>query len=392
MAGLLSGGLRKVAGNLAGSSGLGGISSKSPAFGVSGFFDLLSSGRNQTENLAYPLNVEDDPGQGHHIIFEIMKQDKAKLAGTKFVKSVKGQLDAASSETGQKKSENATAGSGGGSPGLGGRLGAAARTGANAFKAAAISKGQRGASNSMQVSRNATTAMPVCIALYMPPSVKVDYGANYNETSIGIGAEAINSGIKAFMDAGGGLQGGASALGTGAGAAVSGALTYAKDKALTILPGMEGVDAVFAINRGSVITPRMELMFEGLKRREFSFSFTFIPKSEQEAEVVKKICHKFKFHMASDYGMGGLGGVDGVREMDIPDFFNIRYMYGKGTGRESNNPHLNLIKQCVLTTCSIEYGADRYKAYADGRPQTTKLSLGFQELEIITKTYIGQGY
>ena len=96
--------------------------------------------------------------------------------------------------------------------------------------------------------------------------------------------------------------------------------------------------------------------------------------------------------MASNYGTGGMGGVDGVREMDIPDFFNIRYMYGKGTGRESNNPHLNLIKQCVLTTCSIEYGADRYKAYADGRPQTTKLSLGFQELEIITKTYIGQGY
>ena len=91
--------------------------------------------------------------------------------------------------------------------------------------------------------------------------------------------------------------------------------------------------------------------------------------------------------MSSDYGMGGLGGVDRVREMDIPDFFNIRYMYHGGI-----NPHLNLIKQCVLTTCSIEYGADRYKAYADGRPQTTKLSLGVQELDIITKPYIGQGY
>ena len=33
----------------------------------------------------------------------------------------------------------------------------------------------------MQVSRNATTAMTVCIALYMPPSVKVAYGANYNQ-------------------------------------------------------------------------------------------------------------------------------------------------------------------------------------------------------------------
>ena len=386
MAETLSGGLRKVAGNLAATSGLGGIASKSPIFSRTGFFDVLSSGRNQTENLAYPLNVEDDPGQGHHIIFEVMKQDKAKLAAQKLVKSVEGQFKKLSDETGQKKSEDSVSGSSVAGDTFG-KLGAAASTFGSSFKTAAVSKGQRGASNSMQVSRNATTAMPVCIALYMPPSVQVSYGAKYDETKIGIGAEAINAGIKAFMDAGGGLQGGASALGTGAGAAVSGALTYAKDKALTVIPGMEGADAVFAINRGSVITPRMELMFEGIQRREFSFSFTFIPKSEQEAEVVKRICHKFKFHMASNYGTGGLGGVDGVREMEIPDFFNIRYMY-----HGDINPHLNLIKQCVLTKTDIEYGADRYKAYAGGRPQTTKLTLGFQELEIITKNYIGQGY
>ena len=71
----------------------------------------------------------------------------------------------------------------------------------------------------------------------------------------------------------------------------------------------------------------------------------------------------------------------------IPDFFNIRYMH-----QNKVNPHLNLIKQCVLTKTDVEYGSDRYKAYADGRPQTTKLSLSFQELEIITKDYIEQGY
>ena len=91
--------------------------------------------------------------------------------------------------------------------------------------------------------------------------------------------------------------------------------------------------------------------------------------------------------MASNYGGLGLGGADGVREMTIPDFFNIRYMYRGGV-----NPHLNLIKQCVLTNAQVEYGADRYKAYEGGVPQTTKLSLNFSELEVITKEYINQGY
>ena len=156
---------------------------------------------------------------------------------------------------------------------------------------------------------------------------------------------------------------------------------------------VQGGDALIAIERGIVITPRMELMFEGIKRRDFSFSFTFIPKSEQEAKEVEKIVKTFKYHMASDYGKGGLGGVDGVREMEIPDFFNIRYMHqSHGSGKTDFNPHLHLIKQCVLTKTDVSYGADRYKAYAGGRPQTTKLSLNFQELEIITKTYIAEGY
>ena len=56
------------------------------------------------------------------------------------------------------------------------------------------------------------------------------------------------------------------------------------------------------------------------------------------------------------------------------------------------NPHLNLIKKCVLLNTSVEYGADRFKAFAYGQPQTTKLSLNFSELEIITKDYVSQGY
>ena len=77
--------------------------------------------------------------------------------------------------------------------------------------------------------------------------------------------------------------------------------------------------------------------------------------------------------------------------MGIPDFFNIRYMY-----KNQQNTHLNLIKTCVLTKMDVDYGSDRYAAYVEGRPQTTKLALSFTEMEIITKSDIdksqGAGY
>ena len=91
--------------------------------------------------------------------------------------------------------------------------------------------------------------------------------------------------------------------------------------------------------------------------------------------------------MSSNYGSLGMGGVDGVRELEIPDFFNIKYMY---KGKE--NPHLNRISTCVLKDMSVDYGADRFTGYAGGRPETTKITLSFGELNIMSQSWIGKGY
>lgn len=90
---------------------------------------------------------------------------------------------------------------------------------------------------------------------------------------------------------------------------------------------------------------------------------------------------QFKFHMASKYTDGTF------REMEIPSFFNIRYMYKNGM-----NEHLNKISTCALESMDVSYGADRFVAYEGGVPQTTKISLKFKEMEIITKDQIAQGF
>ena len=73
--------------------------------------------------------------------------------------------------------------------------------------------------------------------------------------------------------------------------------------------------------------------------------------------------------------------------MDIPSDFEIEYMY-----RGRRNPYLNRISTCVLKNVNVEYGGDRYVAFDEGNPQTTKMTLNFTELNIMTKEFIQQGY
>ena len=164
----------------------------------------------------------------------------------------------------------------------------------------------------------------------------------------------------------------------------AGLASYAMDKTAGLA---QGADALISIARGQVITPRMELLFEGVGRREFSYSFVFIPKSEKEAEIIAKIVASFKFHMSPEFANNSTSGAGGVREMTIPDHFNIRYMY-KG----KTNPHLNLISTCALTKMDVDYGAERFTGYAGGRPQTTKISLSFSEFNIMDKAWMESGY
>jgi hypothetical protein len=70
----ITNGLQKVAGNLLG--GLTGGSSSNPASAAAA---INKKNKYTTENLTYPLNVDDPSGSGHYIIFRINVQEKAQL-------------------------------------------------------------------------------------------------------------------------------------------------------------------------------------------------------------------------------------------------------------------------------------------------------------------------
>jgi len=324
-----------------------------------------------TENLAYPAGVEGDDQQGHYIIFEILEQQPAKLK----------KANAGTSSVATKKTISTEYGDidevGGGPP----TAEQKARAEATRQKEQAEKKVKAGmgktlsSGQSIQLSKNATTSMPVMIALYMPPSISVSYASNYGEQEIGALAGAAKGAIEAFRQGGDAQRTALTGALETAGKGLENAVMSTLD---TVAPGTK---ALIALEKGAVITPRMELMFEGVGRRSFSYDFVFIPKDESEAETVKKIVQRFKFHMASDF-------TDlSFREMKIPDMFNIKYMY-----KNAENTNLNKISTCVLESMDVNYGADRFVAYEGGVPQTTKISLKFKEMEIITKKQIGDGF
>jgi hypothetical protein len=317
-----------------------------------------------TKNLAYPAGVEGDDQQGHHIIFEILEQDKAKLKakkGTNKIAALKksAEADYGTDETGKAKRDEAVK-----------------NLEVEMKKVGDQKSGAGGSSNSIQLSRNATTRISTLIALYMPASISVSYNSKYGEQEISTLAGAAAGALDAFAGRGG----------ADAGSALKGALDNMGKGLETGLmkivdTAAPGATALLALEKGAVRTPKMELMFEGIGRREFSYEFTFIPKSEDEAKTIKEIVYQFKFHMASNYTDGTF------REMEIPSMFNIYYKY-----KSADNDHLNRISTCALEGLDVSYGADRFVAYEDGVPQTTKISLKFKEMEIITKKQISEGF
>jgi hypothetical protein len=253
--------------------------------------------------------------------------------------------------------------------------------------------------------RPGTSRMAKAITLYMPPSVKVSYKSNYKDDEISARASAIGNTIGSVVDT---ISGGKAlsslatwkkagmTAGEGAGAVAAFA---AKASADLFAPG---ASTLAQLSAGSILGSKMELMFTDVGRRNFSFTFNFIPKSEQEAQMVYKIVQTFKEHMLPEYltefkafetsiplGQG--------RVMKIPDTFDIMYFY-----RNNENPFLNKISTCYLSSMDVDYGGDKYVTYeptilGDGDqsgppPQRTSITLSFSEIETITRERAKQGF
>ena len=331
--------------------------------------------------LSYPLNVDSDPQQGHYVLFHINTRKNGKLLTPKSGRNMNEAVDKIKRENNitLKSQFNAAV------QAAGGEFGGMTSVESQAVFGPKIPKveGVRGNKNrSIVLSKLPTKRLEKSIALYMPPNVQVDYQVKYADQEIGalaMAGSAIIDKIKSDASTEAILR---TAIDTPEGR--EGLTTFLNKTLDTVASGAQ---TLAQLERGSVITPRMEMMFEGVGRRQFSYTFAFIPKSEQEALVVEDIVKHFKF-----YAMPAYSNPNTRREMDIPGTFDIEYMY-KG----NRNNFLNRISTCFLTQVQVQYGADRYTAYEEipGRgtpPQKSQITLNFTELETLSQGHIDEGY
>ena len=180
------------------------------------------------------------------------------------------------------------------------------------------------------------------------------------------------------------------ALKSQAGNAGTGLMNMGLNMLNQVLPGAKDL---VAIERGTIIAPRMEVMFRGIGKRSFEFQFTMIPKNEDETKQIYNIVREFKRAMTPSFRMSG-----SVRELSFPDQFQIDYMH-----IDKQNTFLNKIGRCYLESADVTYGGDKYITHefeeqltkggpSGAPPSKIALSLSFKEIETMDRSRIEEGF
>jgi hypothetical protein len=214
------------------------------------------------------------------------------------------------------------------------------------------------------------------IALYMPDTLNFTYNQEYSTTNIegiaAVGAAAVDA-FKQYQ------RGNKSNIVENIGA-------FLGNKAATTILG-QGTGTAIAQNlTGLAVNPQLELIYSSPRFRDFRFDFMFYPRSTQEAKEVQKIISRLRFHQAPEIKEGF-----GAFFLVPPSEFDIKFYYN---GRENLN--VPKISTCVLTTIDTDYAPNGWASYerpgefdpslgGTGMPVAIRLSLGFQEVEFMTK-------
>jgi len=241
-------------------------------------------------------------------------------------------------------------------------------------------KTKKGVSSAFNNTRRITDS----VAIYLPPSVEDTTTATYNDSKTGIAGFLIASGAAAMKEGGD-----ASAITKSLVASTKTLLGDSAARAIggvAELMGAEGVEQLSKKAFGNADNPYMEVLFDAMQLRTFTYNFNFAPRNEGEADEVQKIIQLFRFHMAPELRPGV------NRYLGLPSQFDIHYMFLSKMGKTNENNFYNRIATCVLQDCKVNYTPNGVKSFEDGGPTAMTMSLTFKEIELLTKDKINEGF
>ena len=143
-------------------------------------------------------------------------------------------------------------------------------------------------------------------------------------------------------------------------------------RAIGALGGNVTANALIARGSGAILNPNLESLFQGVKLRQFPFSFEFFPRNGREAVEVRNIIKVLKRSMSARNNRKKGKGVF----IKQPDIFQLQYMKGGG-----EHPFLNKFLPMHLTDMKINYSqSGTYSTFHDGTPTHMTVSCSFQEV------------
>jgi len=232
-----------------------------------------------------------------------------------------------------------------------------------------------------------TTRISDSVAIYLPPNVQDSLGATYNDTETGMLGFAAAAGLD-FSNAVGAkdYEAAANALVGGAGGVLTEGAKKAGAALAETLAGAEG--AAGLVNRvfGQADNPYVEVLFQAMEVRTFTYNFTFAPRNEEETQDVQEIIQLFRFHMVPELQGGA------ARFLTLPSEFDIHYMYIGKDGTNVENDYYNKIATCVCTNVTVDYTPGKVSSFSDGAPTQITMALTFKETETLTKDKVNAGF
>ena len=327
--------------------------------------------------LSYPMNVQQNFQNGHYMLFYVNVQDKTKYQYSKDTSkqindNFKGESDKELRYQKLRQIKNKK------------RALKKAYTDEEALLAQESARsGQSNVKKGVSALFNNTTRISDSVALYLPPNVEDNTTAGYNDMRTGLAGYLAATGIDLRgKDAAAIAQ---SVVASG-GQLLDAAAKRAVSELAEVTLGAEGTTELINKAFGQADNPYMEVLFDAMALRTFTYNFNFAPKNQQEAFEVQKIIQLFRFHMAPEL-RGGQS-----RFLGLPDQFDIHYMFLSKDGIASENNYYNRIATCVLQNCAVNYTPNGVKSFEDGGPTTTTMTLTFKETELLTKDLIAEGY
>ena len=331
-------------------------------------YDNFGIGEKYTiKNYSYPNDILDNQYGGNYVVFYVNVSDASRL----FTKEESFTLDAKTEKRmrGSLVAKDMSVHTLGGAVGLSNAISGA--IGGKSLKETAINSagGFLGVEAAGQFAPNASRSqrrLKTAIALHIPHQLSIRYGMQWSEEDSALLQGAADAIQTAFGDKSAvAKMTGIADLGLEAGAAFG----------LTKAPGAASAALGIAAN------PKKEQTFKGVDFRKFTFDYQFFPRDAKEAENVLNIIKQFKLHMHPEF----------KSELEYvwvyPSEFDIIY-YNKYV--ENTNIHKHT--SCVLEEMNVNYTPNgSFQVFENGMPVQINMSLGFKELQILSKETIKEG-